>query len=143
MSKNIKEIIYLAGVVVNNSRLLKLVKENYPNIYCHHMTIKYGNISELPDFIGKEFNFIANKIYKNDQAIAITGTLNNSDIQKMMNENNQHAHVTICTAVNVKPVYSNTLIQEAKGKRIKRHVKMKVGAFCSFDDGTTDWVFRK
>ena len=55
VSECIRSIIgeYRRGLESINvlTEALKLVKENYPNVYCHHMTIKYGNISELPDFI--------------------------------------------------------------------------------------------
>lgn len=139
--KNIKGIIYLAGVVTDNSSLLKLVEENYPNIYCHHMTVKYGNIGELPNCLGIEFNFIGTAIYKDENAIAVVGFPGNNIIQTMIEQNNQQAHITICTAENIKPVYSNSLIQRARGKNTGMVVPMKFGAFCVFDDNTTGWVF--
>lgn len=143
MNKNIKEIIYIAGVVTNNTELLKLVEEGYPNTYCHHMTIKYGNIDELPEFIGAKFNFNSNLIYKDVSAIAITGNIDNSSVKDMMNKNNQHAHITICTAEGIKPVYSNVLIKTEEGEELKIKVPMIVGAFCIFEDGTKDWVYEK
>lgn len=141
MNKNIKEIIYIAGVVTNNTELLKLVENGYPNVYCHHMTIKYGNITELPDFIGVKFDFVSNAIYKDESAIAITGKAYNSKVKKMMKENNQHSHITICTAEGIKPVYSNVLIQTEVGEELKIKVQMRVGAFCVFEDGSKDWLY--
>ena len=141
MNKKIKEIIYLAGVVTDNYALLNLVEEGYPNVYCHHMTIKFGGIDELPEFIGAKFNFVSNAIYKDESAIAITGKIDNSQVREMMNKNNQHAHITICTASGVKPVYSNVLIQTEEGEKFETRVPMIVGAFCVFEDGTKDWVY--
>lgn len=105
------------------------------------MTIKFGGIDTLPDFIGEEINFTADKIYKDDNGIAITGFIDNSEIKNLMKSNNQHAHITICTASGVKPVYSNTLISQVDGSKIKLNVKMKVGAFCIFEDGSKGWIY--
>lgn len=143
MNKNIKEIIYIAGVVTNNTELLKLVEDGYPNVYCHHMTIKYGNITELPEFIGAKFNFNSNLIYKDVSAIAITGKIDNSSVKDMMNKNNQRAHITICTADGIRPIYSNVLIKTEEGEELNIKVHMIVGAFCIFEDGTKDWVYEK
>ena len=140
INKQIKNIIYVAGIVKNDSDLKKLVQPGYDNIFCHHMTIKYGGMEELPDFIGKQINFTADKIYKDDNGIAITGIIDDSVIQNFMKQSNQHAHITICTASGVKPVYSNTLISRSKGQNINLNVKLKVEAFCVFENGSKGWI---
>ena len=142
--KKIEKIIYLAGVVIDNSKLLELVDPKYPNIYCEHMTIQFGNIFELPSFIGTKFDFLVGKIFKDENGIAITGIPENETILNLMFENKQRAHITICTAENIKPVYSNTLITNTKGKKLNNlMIKMRVGAYCVFTDGSKGWVYSK
>lgn len=142
MKKNIKEIIYVAGVVLNQNTLKKFVNSKMPNIYCHHMTVKYGNIDKLPDFLGMKFKFISDKIFFDEKAIAAAGHVDSKFIQDMMEETNQAAHITICTAENIKPVYSNDLLKTGSSIEYRNNVTLKFGAFCSFDDGTTGWVFK-
>lgn len=144
MTKNITKIIYVAGVVTDNKELLTLVNPEYPNTFCHHMTIQFnnGDLNQLPNFIGREFDFIATKLFKDRNTIAITGEPNDPEILKYMKEIGQRPHITICTGKDIKPVYSNTLIAlNKKSKSINMIIKMKVGAFCTFENGTTDWIY--
>lgn len=141
--KKIKEIIYLAGVVLNQNKLKKFVNSNMPNTYCHHMTVKYGNINELPDFLGMKFKFNTEKIFFNEKAVAISGNINESSIKKIMEEANQHAHITISTADGVAPVYSNDLLKEGNSLEYKDDVMLKFGAFVVFEDKSTGWIFKK
>lgn len=142
---NIKTIIYTAGVIVNNNNLIKDIPPYYSTVYAHHMTIQYGfDTTELPDYIGKEFTFVADKKYSDENAIALTGSINEAEIKNIMNMNNQHAHITIATANGTKPVYSNELIKSESFVNINKiNIKMKAGAYVIFDDGKKDWVFEK
>lgn len=143
-NKEISKIIYIAGVVLDNSKLLELIEQGYPNVYCEHMTIQYGNIFNLPEFLGMEFNFKIDKLFKDKNAIAVTGIPDNQIIQDLMNKNRQHPHITICTAKDIKPVYSNTLINICTAdKLIDLNIKMKVEAYCIFKDGSKGWVYSK
>lgn len=144
MNKKITKIIYIAGVVIDNKELLTLVNKNYPNTFCHHMTIQFnnGDLNTIPDFIGREFNFMVNTVFEDEKAMAVTGEPNDTEILQYMQNINQKPHITICTGKDIKPVYSNTLISSgSKNKPVNMTVKMRVGAFCSFEDGTTDWIY--
>lgn len=141
LNNKIKKIIYVAGVVINDNELKKLVESEYPNVYCHHMTIKFGNINELPDFIGEEINFIADSIFKDENGIAISGKVDDANIQNFMKVHGQKPHITICTANGIQPVYSNTLISNGQGTKINLNVKMKVGAFCIMENGSKEWIY--
>ena len=139
--KQIEKIIYVAGVVTDNNSLKKLVNSNMPNIYCHHMTIKFGGLDDIPSYNGIETIFIVERVFFNDSAIAVSGYVNDSLIAKVMNINNQHAHITVCTNQGVAPVYSNTLLEVGDSIEFHDVVKMKVGTFVAFTDGTTGWIF--
>ena len=141
--KKIKNIIYLAGVVINQNKLKKFVNSEMPNVYCHHMTVKYGNINELPNNLGMKFKFNIDKIFFNEKAIAASGDVNSSIIKDIMKEANQHAHITICTAEDVAPVYSNELLNVGNSIKYKDEITLKFGAFVVFEDETTGWVYKK
>ena len=143
LTKKIKKIIYIAGVVKSDIKLKQLVEPKYPNIYCHHMTIKYGDINELPEFIGEEIKFHADAIYKDEKAIAITGIASDSKVRNFMKTNKQKPHITICTANGVKPVYSNELILSKNKEDIELDIDLTIGAYCIFDDDSKDWLFEK
>ena len=137
LTKKIKKIIYIAGVVKSDTKLQQLVESKYPNIYCHHMTIKYGDINELPDFIGKEIKFHADAIYKDEKAIAITGIASDSKVRNFMKTNKQNPHITICTANGVKPVYSNELILSKNKEDIEVNNLEILDKDCILTDYTT------
>ncbi len=144
-TKTIKNIIYIAGVIADKKDLLAFFSpDDYPNVYCDHMTIKYGDIDELPKNIGKKFNFIVNVIAFNEKAIAVAGEPDNDDIKNLMKSIGQFPHITLCTVEGVKPVYSNELLKTGYCEKIDQLViPMKVGAFVAYDDDTTGWVFTK
>ena len=139
--KEIKNIIYIAGVVTDNYELLALVNNQYSNKFCHHMTIKYGNIVKFPENLGQEFNFVVQSLVYDKNAIAVTGYPDDEEIEKFMQLNNQIPHITICTADGIKPVYSNTLIKIGNYQPLNLTVPMKVGAFVAYTDNTTGWIF--
>ena len=139
----IKKIIYTAGVI--SEEIEVAVPSNYTNLYMHHMTVQFGfDGVELPDYIGEEFNFIVDAEYSDDKAIALSGHIDNEAIAEVMDEHNQHAHVTVATIDGVKPVYSNELLKTGTRNDVSINtIKMKAGAFVVFDDDTTGWVFEK
>lgn len=127
--KKIQKIIYLAGVVLDNSNIRKLINYKMSNIYCHHMTIKYGNISYLPKELGLTFNFIADKVYFNDKAVAISGNIDSEIIKKIMKDCNQIPHITICTANEISPVYSNILLKIGHNFTYHNKISLKFRCF--------------
>lgn len=144
--EKIKSIIYTAGIVKNNAELLKNIPEKYKNIYAHHMTIQFGNFEgiQLPEYIGKKFTFVADKMFSDENAIALTGYITNREIKKLMKGINQKAHITIATANDTKPVYSNELIKTKSFVKIdKIKIKMQAGAFVVIENDSTKWVFNK
>jgi hypothetical protein len=110
------------------------------NKYCHHVTIQYGGIDELPAYLGKEVTFIAKRLYANDKAVALFGELSSADADMPIP---RYAHITISTADGVKPVYSNKLPEEGTCKMmyVVPLIKCTIGAFVEYEDGSTDWVF--
>ena len=141
------KIIYIAGVVQEERKdsLKAFDRFNYPNKYAHHMTIKYGGISELPDFIGREFTFEVERMYQDPDAIAVTGKIDDFGIAAFMDQYGQKAHITIATAQGVPPVYSNELISTNYFTELKTKpkIKLKVGAYVVNDNGENEWIFEK
>lgn len=139
----IKRIIYVAAVVNDPESLNKFVDDNMKNKYCHHVTIRFGEIKELPSFIGRTVNFIADLKAFNDKAVAIFGEIQDKEICDYIGKD-KYQHITISTADDVKPVYSNNLIEEGTGEFIEETaVECKVGAFVVFEDNSTGWIFEK
>lgn len=142
---NIKRIIYVAGVVMNDKDLVKLIDNKMPNKYCNHVTLKYGNVKELPSFIGKYFNFESVALVKDDKAIALAGYIPDNEVEDyMIDADDKHgAHITICTAEGVKPVYSNELLIYGDHEAHYVTVPCRVGAFVVYEDDSIGWVFNK
>ena len=143
MKRTVKKIIYTAGVVTDKSELSKIISEGYPNIFCDHMTIKFGDINEMPEYIGKKFNFVVEFIAFNEKAVAVAGYPDNEEIKNFMKSIDQIPHITICTAKDIKPVYSNELIKVGFRESMNLIILMKVGAFVAYDDNSTGWKYSK
>lgn len=138
----IKDIIYTAAVIQDRS----LISEEFfthPIRFAHHCTIKFGNIEEIPDFVGTKVNFIAEKFYNDSKASALLGYLDNESLRDIMRANNQNAHITISCEPNVKPVYSNELILNSRPIRSVSNliIPCLVGAYCSFYEHKPEWIF--
>lgn len=142
---NIKRIIYVAGVVMDDKDLVKLIDNNMPNKFCHHVTLKFGNIDKLPSFIGKEFVFESVVLVKDEKAIALAGYIPDNEVEDyMIDADDKHgAHITICTAEGVKPVYSNELLIYGDHEAHYVTVPCRVGAFVVYEDDSIGWVFNK
>ena len=148
--KQITKIIYTAGVVEPNELDEINIPEKYPNVFRHHMTIQFGNLDTLPDYIGKEIVFRVDTIFEDEKAIAVSGFIVFYDdevaeqIHDLMISNDQIAHITLATAEGIKPVYSNELVRSKNYRFIVPiDVRLRVGAFCVFDDNSTGWVYEK
>jgi hypothetical protein len=140
---NIKRIIYTAAVVNDPRQLHKFIDDNMPNKFCHHVTLKFGNVNEIPSFIGKEVAFVGDLKAYNDKAVALIGNIADDEISNYIGDDHVQ-HITICTAADVKPVYSNNLLDEGYCEFIDEvAVLCRVGAFVVFDDDTTGWVYNK
>lgn len=138
----IKDIIYLAAVLQHP----EVIDEKYfkhPIKFAHHCTIQFGNIENIPEFVGKEVNFITEYFFNDNNASAFSGYLSDDEIKNLMTSNNQHCHVTLSCEPGIRPVYSNTLIRVTKPvEKIENLIlTCKIGVFCSFYDGKTDWIF--
>lgn len=142
---NIKRIIYVAGVVMDDKDLVKLIDNNMANKYCHHVTLKYGNVKKLPSFIGREFVFESVVLVKDEKAIALAGYIPDNEVYDYLidADDKTGAHITICTAEGVKPVYSKELLIYGDHEACYVTVPCRVGAFVVFDDDTTGWVYNK
>ena len=138
---NIKRIIYVAAVVNNPCQLNEFIDNKMPNKYCHHVTLKFGGIDELPSFLGKEVAFIGDLKAYNDKAVAIIGDIADDEISNYVGDDHVQ-HITVCTAADVKPVYSNNLLDEGYCEFIDDVVvPCRVGAFVVFEDDSTGWIF--
>ena len=137
-----KKIIYIAGVITDKDTTADNFDVSYfENKFFHHMTIQFG-VTELPSFMGREFEFEINRMYVDNAACAVTGKVLDKEIEDFMHSVGQVAHVTVATSEGVKPVYSNTLIANELPLSVKPvRIKMKVGAFIVNDDDTTSCIF--
>lgn len=138
----IEQIVYIAGVVLNDALLLPLVDPDMPNVYCHHVTIKYGGIDKLPGFVGDEITFVGERLVSDDCGVALAGYLSDAGVNSYMPKD-QIPHITICTSEGVPPVYSNNLIRNSDGVGVKIRIKLRLGAFVRFNDRSTGWIFNK
>lgn len=149
--KQITKIIYTAGVVLDVEDMaaaMYSVKKCFKNIYAHHMTIQFGGLAVLPDYIGKEITFVSTRWFEDDKASTLAGYVvkcdDSLDVIKTLSMLRQNPHITLATASDIKPVYSNELLKSNDYVHIYPiSVRLKVGAFCEFADGTTGWVYEK
>ena len=142
----IKEIIYTAAVIQYETLGYDPIEERFfthPIRYAHHCTIQFGNVEVIPEFVGKEVNFIANNFFNDNNASAFDGHIDDVEIQELMKNNKQHAHITLSCESGIKPVYSNTLVRVTKPvEKINGLViPCKIGVYCSFYEGKPDWIF--
>jgi len=141
--KNIKKIVYTAGVVIDSTYDKVYNYNAWPSKYVDHMTIQYGGIDTKPQYIGKVFTFIATHVVSDENGVAWIGKIDDKTIEKKMKGIGQHAHITLFTADGVAPVYSNELIGKAEHRPLDRPVavKMMAGMYVVYDDGSKGWVF--
>jgi len=103
--------IYWAFLLNNISKrkLLEKCKPFHPNVYAEHMTIVFNPTPEqdkiLMEQLGQNRTLMIVGIKKDDkgQAVVVTG-------EKRINGG--ISHITISTAKNIKPFYSNALLNK-------------------------------
>jgi hypothetical protein len=97
------QIIYNAVRLDQSS--VKLLKDIFPpihpNIFYHHMTINFG-VKKYPESIGNlvELFVIGYQEDKFAQAVVVSG----------VESTNKVPHITLSTAVEIKPAYSNEML---------------------------------
>lgn len=120
LGNDIRSIIYLGAILTKTSQktLFESINSrfNIPNDwkkYCHHMTIAFRptNTHNFP-VLGEEISLIVTDISVDSKAIAV---LVEPNTQLKMSPS-QIPHITIATAPDVTPVYSNELIRKNKEK---------------------------
>jgi hypothetical protein len=119
----------------------------HKNKYYHHVTLAYGSIDSLPDFIGQNVTFVADRYFCNEEGEAVTGSFTDTKINDYAAEHGQTLHCTISCANGVKPVYSNEFIRNTRGSLFEYSedciLDCKVGAFVKHSNGSVGWVFDK
>lgn len=137
-------IIYIAAVLTADNVDWEPA---HANKHYHHITLAYGNVEKLPDFIGKNVTFVADRYFCNEKGEAVTGRFSEDVINDYADEHGQKLHCTISTADGVTPVYSNELIRNARGSLFeygeKECLDCKVGAFVKYQNGSVGWIFDK
>lgn len=114
------------------------------NKYYHHVTLAYGNVTSLPDFLGKEVTFVVDRYYCNEDGEAVTGFFEEAKLNDYAQQHSQKLHCTISTTDGVSPVYSNELVEKYFGESLEdeyEYLDCKVGAFVKYTDDSVGWVF--
>lgn len=99
------DIIYTALFVNDEESLLNMFPPKHPHVFAHHSTICFRptDISDLED--GKQ------------SKMKVTGRVSDEKGDALIVENpkskNIHPHITLFCADNVKPTYSNEMIERA------------------------------
>lgn len=114
---------------LDNASVEKLKKKAvYPNVFCHHVTIKFDiyDDDELVKNLIKngEIYILATDIYKDKDAQAVkvlmdydSVALSNEDIRMLRdNGRTKNYHVTISTAEGIPPQYSNELLNNPEAE---------------------------
>lgn len=138
-----KNIIYVAAVLTADNVDWEPA---HANKHYHHVTLAYGNVDVLPNFIGQKVTFVADRYYCNEKGEAVTGKFTEQEINDYAAEHGQKLHCTISCADGIQPVYSNELIKKYFGEHLEdeyEYLDCKVGAFVKYDDGSTGWIFDK
>ena len=105
-SINLNNVIYHALFVKDISKLKEEFPQIYPNSYYHHSTIEFKPKSDENMNIGEE------------SSIKIIGRLTTDKVDVLLVENpkskNKYPHITLSTAINIKPMESNSEIEKYK-----------------------------
>ena len=122
-----RDIVY-SGIFLDEASkktLLEKVPAVHKNIFAHHLTVKYRPTSQ--DIFsyepGKEYDLEVRGAVKDGKGQAV--------IIKNIETENPVSHITISTAGDTKPNYSNDLIKTAPVENIETFsIKGKYGFFC-------------
>lgn len=96
----------------NQERLLATFPPTHPNVYGHHVTVKYGPDADDLAFLrrhgGKQVELKVVSYHEDDKGQAV-GVILPDYLERI---SNRTPHITISTAEGIKPFYSNELVQE-------------------------------
>lgn len=146
--RKIKKIICTAGVL-NRCEQIANIKgfrrlRPYDNIFAQPMIIKYERLgTKLPWYIGELDTFHADWLVADDKAMAIFGKPESDDLWGELLDLKQVPHITLGTAKDIAPVYSNGLLM-SKATHISLHMKLDIrcGAYCIMEDAKEpEWIF--
>lgn len=96
--------------------------ENECNVYCDHITHEFPSKEPPPPLTSLE---ITGTIYEHDKVAAVLVRVNGSDIRP----DGKMYHITILTGRDVKPVYTNTAIENCSINMHQRPIKLDVTKF--------------
>lgn len=102
--------IYSAVFLIHNSKskLLSHFPAKHQNVFAEHCTLKFGlseeDIKNLS--VGQEVKILVNGYAEDEKGQAVSVEL------KGIKSNNIIPHITISTAIGVKPFYSNELLKK-------------------------------
>lgn len=129
-------IVYIAAVL-DNADILQGIHEVR---YAHHVTLRYGGISQLPSFIGRSIEMTMLEYFCDDKADCIKVSIKDPDIAQYSMSSGQVPHVTLTCAKGIRPVYSNTLMKNGLGKPIVGRITGTIRAFVSDTNGNIHTV---
>ena len=136
------QLIYVA--IVLDEDIQAALPCTHGNKHGHHITLKYGDIDSLPEFIGSDIPFVTEQYFCDEKGEAISVRIMGKDAASYTESAGQRTHLTLSCAEGTSPVYSNELIKNGQGEEMPSLLmQVKVGAFVSNDDGTTEWLFHK
>lgn len=129
-------IVYVAAVLDDPDALQGIHEVRY----AHHVTLKYGGISTLPQFIGRRIEMTISEYFCDDKADCVKVSIKDPEIAQYAASSGQVTHVTLTCAKGVRPVYSNTLIKNGAGKPTVGKLTGTVRAFVSDANGNIHTV---
>lgn len=131
-------IIYIA--IVLDPELLEQTNVKHSNKYCHHITLAYGGITELPSFLGRRVSVTLQDYYADDKGEAMSAMVSDKEVADYAEQHKQKLHLTLSCAAGTGPRYSNELIANTEPlMNVASNVSGTVQAFCS-DYGTSFWL---
>lgn len=146
--RKIKKIIYTAGILnrceqtANLKGFLRL--RPYDNEFAHHMPIEHGGFGmTLPWYVGKLDTFRTDWLVADDKAMAVFGKPESDELWGELLNLKQVPHITLGTAKDINPVYSNGLLM-SKAIHIIVHMELNIrcGAYCIMEDAEEpEWIF--
>lgn len=117
-----RPVIYTALFVKDKEELLRYFTPAHDNVYADHITIKFRpeNIDDL--VVGRE------------HFVEITGRAQNENGDALIVEcpllENKHFHLTLSCADEIKPFYSNGLVENAIKYNTAEYLKEKLRIVC-------------
>lgn len=104
---NNTQYVYFAAFLdePSKAKLLRKYGQYFPNLYAHHMTILFGNLSNWQKFgyeLGEHITLnLIGQVIKDGVQVGVVSN-GRSD--------NKHPHITISTDIGIKPFVSNRVL---------------------------------